>query len=140
MPYIDFVLEAISHVHHTHGASRTAIANWICTNKGKDHGPHFNAALRSALKSGLANGQLKQGTTAQRFKLGKPVKKTKTAKKAAKKKVSKKKPSKTRVTKSAKKAPKKAAKKSKKKPAKKSAKKKVSKKVSKKKPARKSRK
>ena len=138
MPYIDFVLEAISHVHHTHGASRTAIANWICTNKGKEHGPHFNAALRRALKSGLANGQLKQGTTAQRFKLVKKTKAKKVAK--AKKKVSKKKPSKKRVAKSAKKAPKKATKKSKKKPAKKSAKKKVSKKVSKKKPARKSRK
>eukprot|EP01083_Nonionella_stella_P169953 577340_1 len=56
------------------GASRTAIANYIIKNFGKTAGGQFNAALRSALKKGIAAGVIKQGNTNQRFKLGEKAK------------------------------------------------------------------
>ena len=105
------------------GASRAAIANWICNNYNKEHGAMFNSILRRAIEKGLKYGIIRQGATNQRFKLGenaksitnppkpkkkKAVKKTKSPKKSAKKKKTTKK---KKVTK--KKTPKKSAKKKK---------------------------
>merc|ERR1712087_942911 len=98
---------------------------------GKTAGGRFNASLRNAIKKGLESGALRQGDTAQRFKLGENAKsvtnppKAKKKKVVKKKKVSKKKPKK-KATK--KKSAKKVTKKSKKKTTKK-------KKVTKRKPA-----
>merc|ERR1712130_143549 len=82
------------------GASRAAIANYLCNNNGKTAGGRFNASLRNAIKKGLESGALRQGDTAQRFKLGENAKsvtnppKAKKKKVVKKKKVSKKKPKK----------------------------------------------
>merc|ERR1712024_231646 len=86
------------------GASRAAIANYLCNNNGKTAGGRFNASLRNAINKGLESGALRQGDTAQRFKLGENAKsvtnppKAKKKKVVKKKKVSKKKPKK-KVTK-----------------------------------------
>eukprot|EP01084_Bolivina_argentea_P061978 113308_1 len=80
------------------GASRTAIANYIMKNFGKTAGGHFNASIRSALKKGIISGVLRQGVTAQRFKLGQKAKSITNPpkkKKPKKKKVTKKKKKKT---------------------------------------------
>merc|ERR1712045_1110963 len=111
------------------GASRAAIANYLCNNNGKTAGGRFNASLRNAIKKGLESGALRQGDTAQRFKLGENAKSVTNPPKAKKKKVVKKK----KVSKKKKKVIKKKSTK------KKSTKKKTTKKkkVSKKKPAKK---
>ena len=139
------------------GASRAAIANYLCNNNGKTAGAMFNAHLRKALANGVAKGYIKQGATQQRFKLGdnvkaltqkpkkkkpakkkKPVKKKKATKK--KKKTTTKKKKKT-TTKKKKAGAKKSAKKStKKKSTKKAGAKKGKKKTTKKKSAKKSKK
>ena len=132
------------------GASRAAIANFICKNYKKEAGARFNATLRNAIKKGIEAGIIRAGATAQRFKLGekaksvtnppKPKKKKKvTKKKKPAKKSKKKKTTKKKVTKKKKTASKKK-KITKKKPAKKTTKKKTTKKktVTKKKPAKKS--
>merc|ERR1711997_703739 len=49
------------------GASRAAIANYLCNNNGKTAGGRFNASLRNAIKKGLESGALRQGDSAQRF-------------------------------------------------------------------------
>ena len=152
--FIQMVVKAIGQCHGgAKGASRASIANWIQKNYNKEAGAGFNAHLRKALKNGVDNGTLKQGSTDQRYKLGegakavqksmqpkkkKPAKKPKSAKKkkvskkkssAKKKKVTKKKKSgaskKSPKKKAAKKSPRKSAKKS---PRKSAAKKKSSKK------------
>merc|ERR1712154_504489 len=56
------------------GASRAAIANYLCNNNGKTAGGVFNANLRMALKKGIEAGVLRQGDSAQRFKLGEKAK------------------------------------------------------------------
>merc|ERR1712045_648962 len=112
------------------GASRAAIANYLCNNNGKTAGAMFNAHLRNAIKKGLESGALRQGDSAQRFKLGENAKSVTNPPKAKKKKVVKKK----KVSKKKKKVTKKKSTK------KKTTKKKTTtkkKKVSKKKPAKK---
>merc|ERR1712130_735641 len=85
------------------GASRAAIANYLCNNNGKTAGGRFNASLRNAIKKGLESGALRQGDTAQRFKLGENAKSVTNPPKAKKKKVSKKKPKKKTTKKKSKK-------------------------------------
>merc|ERR1712193_282891 len=70
---------------------RAAIANYLCNNNGKTAGGRFNASLRNAIKKGLESGALRQGDTAQRFKLGENAKSVTNPPKAKKKKVVKKK-------------------------------------------------
>ena len=97
---ISLVLQAIGAIKSGNkGASRAAIANWILANSGKTAGGRFNAVLRRALASGLANGVLIQGATNQRFKLGAAAKKKAAPKK--KKAASKKKKSATKKRKTA---------------------------------------
>eukprot|EP01084_Bolivina_argentea_P031615 58513_1 len=87
--FIFMIIKAIIAVkQYNGGASRTAIANHIIKNFGKNAGAHFNSALRNALKKGRASGAIKQGDKNQRFKLGEnakaiitPQKKEKTKKK-----------------------------------------------------------
>eukprot|EP00178_Gracilaria_changii_P027341 TRINITY_DN8673_c0_g1_i1.p1 TRINITY_DN8673_c0_g1~~TRINITY_DN8673_c0_g1_i1.p1 ORF type:complete len:183 (+),score=14.04 TRINITY_DN8673_c0_g1_i1:93-641(+) len=153
--YIQLIVKAIGQVKGgPQGASRAAIANWIAKNSDKKAGGQFNAAIRKALKAGIAAGIIRQGATEQRYKLGEKAKsvnpkpkkkktaKKKPAKKAAKKKTTKKKSAKKTTTKKKKTTTKKkktAGKKktaSKKKPAKKTAGKKKT--ASKKKSAKKS--
>jgi len=64
------ILQAIGNIHHPHGTSRAAIANWIIQNCNKERGAMFNAHLRKALSSALEKGILKQGSTQSRYKLG----------------------------------------------------------------------
>ena len=86
---ISLVLQAIGAIKSGNkGASRAAIANWILANSGKSAGAHFNAVLRRALKTALANGVLVPGATSQRFKLGAAAKATKKKKAAPKRKKS----------------------------------------------------
>ena len=56
------------------GVSRAAIANYLVANFGKTAGAHFNATLRQALAKGIKAGVLREGETAQRFKLGENAK------------------------------------------------------------------
>ena len=64
------VTEAIPIIRDRKGASRAAIASWIQKNCSKEAGAMFNARLRTALNKGLENGVLKEGNTAQRFRIG----------------------------------------------------------------------
>merc|ERR1739842_180385 len=105
--------------------SRAENANYLCNNNGKTAGGRFNASLRNAMKKGLESGALRQGDSAQRFKLGENAKSVTNPPKAKKKKVVKKK----KVSKKKKKVTKKkSAKKKKKKKKKKNGKKKKKKK------------
>ena len=102
--YLEMVTEAIPLIRDRKGASRAAIAAWIQANCSKEAGAMFNARLRTALNKGLEQGVLKEGNTAQRFRIGvlpkaaKPKKKKvaskkkKTPKKKAKKAALKKAP------------------------------------------------
>merc|ERR1712048_1488559 len=90
--------KAIQSLKDRKGASRSAIARWIQINYNKEGGASFNAFLRTAIKKGMASGVLKEGQSAQRFKIGvlpkveKPKKKTASKKKnSSKKKTSSKK-------------------------------------------------
>ena len=90
--YLEMVTEAIPLIRDRKGASRAAIAAWIQANCSKEAGAMFNARLRTALNKGLETGVLKEGNTAQRFRIGvlpkaaKPKKKTTPKKKATSKK------------------------------------------------------
>ena len=91
--YLEMVTEAIPIIRDRKGASRAAIASWIQKNCSKEAGAMFNARLRTALNKGLENGVLKEGNTAQRFRIGVLPKATKPKKKkvASKKKTASKK-------------------------------------------------
>jgi hypothetical protein len=86
--YLEMVCEAIPIIRDRKGASRAAIAKWIQDNCSKEAGAMFNARLRTALNTGIENGVLKQGNSAQRFRIGVLPKPTKPKKKkvASKKK------------------------------------------------------
>ena len=101
--YLEMVIEAIPVIRDRKGASRQAIATWIQSNCSKEAGAMFNARLRTALNKGIENGMLKEGNTAQRFRIGVLPKPTKLKKKAAsqKKKKTPKKKSASRKKKSA---------------------------------------
>merc|ERR1711973_528088 len=84
--------KAIQSLKDRKGASRSAIARWIQINYNKEGGASFNAYLRAAIKKGMESGVLKEGQSAQRFKIGvlpkveKPKKKTASKKKSGSKK------------------------------------------------------
>merc|ERR1739838_44159 len=90
--YLDMVIQAIQAVKDRKGASRAAIARWVQINHNKEGGSAFNAYLRTAITKGVESGVLKEGQTAQRFKIGvlpkveKPKKKTASKKKSGSKK------------------------------------------------------
>merc|ERR1712123_187436 len=93
--YLDMTIEAIQALKDRKGASRMAIAQWVQEHHQKEAGSAFNAYLRSEIKKGLESGVLKEGQSAQRFRIGelpkavKPKKKqtaSSTKKKAATKK------------------------------------------------------
>ena len=120
--YLEMVCEAIPIIRDRKGASRAAIAKWIQDNCSKEAGAMFNARLRTALNTGIENGVLKQGNSAQRFRIGvlpKPTKpkkkkvasKKKTASKKKKTASKKKKPASKKKSASKKKKPSKASKK-----------------------------
>ena len=117
------------------GASRASIANYLINNNGRTSGAAFNAHLRKSIAKGIETGVLRQGDTAQRFKLGENAKALTNPKKPKKKKAPKKKPAKKSAKK--KKTTKKKAASKKKKPAKKTTKKRKSTASKKKKPAKK---
>merc|ERR1712121_96848 len=68
--YLDMAIKAIQSLKDRKGASRSAIARWIQINYNKEGGPSFNAYLRAAIKKGMESGVLKEGQSAQRFKIG----------------------------------------------------------------------
>ena len=104
--FIFLICKAIGSIKSgSKGASRSAIANYIIKNNGKTAGGQFNASLRNALKKGIADGVLKQGDTAQRFKLGEKAKSITNPPKPKKNKIVKKKTPKKKTPK--KKTPKK---------------------------------
>ena len=108
-PMIFLICKAIGAIKSGNkGASRAAIANYLVNNNGKTAGGMFNAHLRNALKKGIESGVLKQGDSAQRFKLGEKAKSVTNPPKPKKKKVVKKK---KKVTKKKKKTTKKSKKK-----------------------------
>jgi hypothetical protein len=91
--YLEMVCEAIPIIRDRKGASRAAIAKWIQDNCSKEAGAMFNARLRTALNKGIENGVLKEGNSAQRYRIGVLPKLTKPKKKkvASKKKTASKK-------------------------------------------------
>jgi hypothetical protein len=125
MTYIEMIVEAIGQVKSgAQGASRQAIAKYVASKHKKEQDASFNAHLRMALKKGVADGVLRQGNSAQRFKLGDKSTSAKAKKAAPKKKkaaASKKKtaPKKKSTTKKSKKTKKSAPAKKKKTPSKK---------------------
>ena len=68
--YLDMAIRAIQALKNRKGASRSEIARWIQINYNKEGGSSFNAHLRTALKKGIESGMLKEGHSAQRFKIG----------------------------------------------------------------------
>merc|ERR1711920_881184 len=78
--------EAVQALKDRKGASRAAIARWVQINHSKEGGSTFNSYLRNAIKKGLEAGILKQGQSAQRFKIGTLPKVVKPTKKVASKK------------------------------------------------------
>merc|ERR1711951_247372 len=92
--YLDMTIAAIQALKDRKGASRAAIAGWVQMNFEKEGGSAFNSYLRTAIKKGLESGVLREGATAQRFKIGelpkvvKPKKKTSSKKKRSSKKKS----------------------------------------------------
>ena len=70
LSYLDMTIQAVQALKDRKGASRTAIAQWVQLNHKKEAGSAFNAYLRSAIKRGLESGVLKEGQSAQRFKIG----------------------------------------------------------------------
>merc|ERR1719365_543558 len=93
--YLDMTIAAIQALKDRKGASRAAIAGWVQMNFEKEGGSAFNSYLRTAIKKGLESGVLKEGASAQRFKIGELPKVVKPKKKkvASKKKTSSKKKS-----------------------------------------------
>ena len=81
--YLEMVTDAIPKIRDRKGASRQAIAAWIQSNFSKEAGAMFNARLRTALNKGIEKGVLKEGNTAQRFRIGELPKPTKPKKKKA---------------------------------------------------------
>merc|ERR1719293_523490 len=92
--YLDMAIKAVQALKDRKGASRSAIARWIQINYNKEGGSAFNAYLRAAIKKGMESGILKEGQSAQRFKIGvlpkvvKPKKKVASKKKTSSKKKS----------------------------------------------------
>merc|ERR550525_1702667 len=84
--YLAMVTEAVQALKDRKGASRAAIARWVQINHSKEGGSTFNSYLRNAIKKGLESGVLKQGQSAQRFKIGVLPKVVKPKKKVASKK------------------------------------------------------
>lgn len=93
--YLDMTSAAISALKERGGSSRQAILKYIMSNyKLGDDQKGINSHLKTALKSGVKNGKLKQqkGTGASgSFKLAEKPKAAKTTKKAAPKKATPKK-------------------------------------------------
>merc|ERR1719175_20192 len=86
LSYLDMAIRAIQGIKDRKGASRSAIARWVQINHNKEGGSAFNAYLRAAIKKGLESGVLKEGQSAQRFKIGVLPKVEKPKKKVASKK------------------------------------------------------
>merc|ERR1712168_850714 len=86
LTYLDMTVKAIQALRTRKGASRAAIARWIEINFEKESGSLFNSYLRTAIQKGLQSGVLKEGETAQRFKIGELPKAVKPKKKVASKK------------------------------------------------------
>ena len=86
MSYLDMTIEAIQALKDRKGASRMAIAQWVQEHHQKEAGSAFNAYLRAAIKRGLESGVLKEGQSAQRFRIGELPKAVKPKKTASKKK------------------------------------------------------
>merc|ERR1711972_1134658 len=86
--YLDMAIKAIQSLKDRKGASRSAIARWIQINYNKEGGSSFNAYLRAAIKKGMESGVMKEGQSAQRFKIGELPKAAKPKKKASSKKKS----------------------------------------------------
>merc|ERR1719347_101131 len=86
LTYLDMTAKAIQALRSRKGASRAAIARWIEINFEKESGSLFNSYLRTAIQKGLQSGVLKEGETAQRFKIGELPKAVKPKKKVASKK------------------------------------------------------
>merc|ERR1712042_142787 len=88
-------MAAVQALRARKGASRAAIAGWVQMNFEKEGGSAFNSYLRTAIKKGLESGVLREGASAQRFRIGELPKVTKPKKKkvASKKKTSSKKKS-----------------------------------------------
>merc|ERR1712123_377063 len=105
--YLDMTIEAIQALKDRKGASRMAIAQWVQEHHQKEAGSAFNAYLRAAIKRGLESGVLKEGQSAQRFRIGELPKAVKPKKKqtasSKKKSGSKKKGSSKKKTSSSKK-------------------------------------
>merc|ERR1712121_528782 len=86
--YLEMTMAAVQALRARKGASRAAIARWIQINFEKEGGSAFNSYLRTAIKKGLESGVLREGETAQRFKIGELPKAVKKKKKTSSKKKS----------------------------------------------------
>merc|ERR1712121_518309 len=84
--YLEMTIAAVQALRARKGASRAAIARWIEINFEKEGGSAFNSYLRTAIKKGLESGVLREGETAQIFKIGELPKAVKPKKKTASKK------------------------------------------------------
>merc|ERR1712048_849024 len=81
--YLEMTIAAVQALKDRKGASRAAIARWIEMNFEKEGGSAFNSYLRTAIKKGLESGVLREGASAQRFRIGELPKVTKPKKKVA---------------------------------------------------------